>query len=59
VPKHAALEETDLRDKLVYHGGELKTLLDTVRIACAESILFLVENSDALLVGITLPLPST
>jgi hypothetical protein len=37
VPKHAALEETDLRDKLVYHGGELKTLLDTVRIACANA----------------------
>jgi hypothetical protein len=37
VPKHAPLAQTELRDKLVRHPGELKTLMDTVRIACANA----------------------
>jgi len=36
VPKHAPLCETELADVLVYHPGEYKTVLDTLRIACAN-----------------------
>lgn len=35
-PKHAPLAETELAGKLVYHPGEYKTVLDTLRIACAN-----------------------
>jgi hypothetical protein len=36
VPTHAALEETELAGRLVYHPGEYKAVLDTLRIACAN-----------------------
>jgi hypothetical protein len=35
-PKHAPLCETELAGKLVRHDGRAKTVLDTVRIACAN-----------------------
>ena len=37
VPKKAPLQETELAGKLVYHPGEYKTLLDTIRIAAANA----------------------
>ena len=37
LPKHAPLRETELKDKLVYHPGNYKTLIDTIRIACANA----------------------
>lgn len=37
LPKHAPLKETELKDKLVYHLGDYKTLIDTIRIACANA----------------------
>lgn len=37
VPKRAPLEETELKDKLVYHDGDYKTLMDGIRIACANA----------------------
>jgi transposase len=37
LPKHAPLQETELKDKLVYHLGDYKTLIDTIRIACANA----------------------
>jgi transposase len=36
-PTHAPLEETELAGRLVYHPGEYKTVLDTLRIACANA----------------------
>jgi len=36
VPTHAALEETELAGQLVYHPGEYKAVIDTLRIACAN-----------------------
>jgi hypothetical protein len=36
VPTHAALADTELKDKLVRHPGEYKLTLDTIRIACAN-----------------------
>jgi len=36
-PTHAPLCETELAGKLVYHLGEYKTVLDTLRIACANA----------------------
>jgi hypothetical protein len=35
-PKHAPLADTELAGKLVYHIGEYKTVLDALRIACAN-----------------------
>lgn len=37
VPKHAPLEETELKGKLVYHPAAYKTVLDTIRIAAANA----------------------
>jgi hypothetical protein len=37
VPKHAALADTELAGKLVHHTGELKTVVDTIRIVCANA----------------------
>lgn len=37
VPKIAPLDETELKDTLVRHSGDYKTLLDTIRIACANA----------------------
>jgi hypothetical protein len=37
VPQHARVEDTELKDKLVYHPGAYKTLLDTIRIAAANA----------------------
>lgn len=36
-PPKAPLEETELAGKLVYHKGQYKTVLDTIRIACANA----------------------
>jgi hypothetical protein len=36
LPKHAPLRETELKGKLVYHPGNYKVLIDTIRIACAN-----------------------
>jgi hypothetical protein len=36
VPKHAPVEDTELAGKLVYHNGELKMLVDTLRIVAAN-----------------------
>lgn len=36
-PKHAPVEETELKDKLVQHPDEYKIVLDTIRIACANA----------------------
>jgi len=37
VPTHAPVSETDLADKLVYHDGEYKTVIDTLRTALANA----------------------
>ncbi len=37
VPSHAPLGETDLAGKLARHPGHVKTVLDTLRIACANA----------------------
>lgn len=37
LPKHAPLNETELQGELVYHHGDYKTLIDTIRIACANA----------------------
>jgi hypothetical protein len=36
VPKHAPVENTELAGKLVQHTGELKNLVDTIRVVCAN-----------------------
>jgi hypothetical protein len=36
VPKHAPVEQTELAGKLVRHTGELKTVVDTIRVVCAN-----------------------
>jgi hypothetical protein len=35
-PKHAAVENTELAGKLVFHTGERKAVVDTIRIVCAN-----------------------
>jgi hypothetical protein len=37
VPEHAPLEETELAGKLVRHTGKLKTIIDVIRIVCANA----------------------
>ncbi len=37
VPSRAPISETDLAGKLVYHSGEYKSVMDTLRIACANA----------------------
>ena len=36
IPKHAPVEETELAGKLVRHTGQLKIVVDTIRIVCAN-----------------------
>jgi hypothetical protein len=36
-PKRAKLEDTELAGKLVHHRGELKAVIDTIRIVCANA----------------------
>jgi hypothetical protein len=36
VPKHAPVENTELAGKLVRHTGELKIVVDTIRVVCAN-----------------------
>lgn len=36
VPKHAPVENTELAGKLVRHTGELKLVVDTLRVVCAN-----------------------
>ncbi|MFN0247591.1 MAG: hypothetical protein ACKV2T_11960 [Kofleriaceae bacterium] len=37
IPTHAPVEETTLANKLVRHTGELKTIVDVIRIVCANA----------------------
>jgi hypothetical protein len=37
LPKHAPVEETELAGKLVRHTGKLKTIIDVIRIVCANA----------------------
>lgn len=37
LPTHAPVENTELADKLVKHDGKLKTIVDVIRIACANA----------------------
>jgi hypothetical protein len=37
LPTHAPVEETVLADELVYHDPHYKTVIDTIRIACANA----------------------
>jgi len=37
VPKHAAVENTELADRLVKHDGMLKTVIDVIRVVCANA----------------------
>jgi len=37
IPTHAPVEETELAGKLARHPGHVKTVLDTLRIACANA----------------------
>lgn len=37
IPKHAPVEETELAGKLVRHTGKLKTIVDVIRIVCANA----------------------
>jgi transposase-like protein len=36
-PEHAPVEETELAGKLVRHTGKLKTIIDVIRIVCANA----------------------
>lgn len=36
-PTHAPLEETELAGKLVYHPGNYKAVVDTIRVVCANA----------------------
>src|SRR5690606_32341595 len=36
VPPHAPIEKTELAGKLVHHTGELKDVMDAIRIVCAN-----------------------
>lgn len=36
-PTHAPVEETELAGKLVRHTGKLKTILDVIRVVCANA----------------------
>jgi hypothetical protein len=53
VPPRAPLGETELKGKLVYHPAGYKTLIDTIRIACANA-----ESELAALLGPHLPKPA-
>ena len=37
IPTHAPVENTELADRLVKHDGKLKTIVDVIRIACANA----------------------
>jgi hypothetical protein len=37
VPKHAPIEETELADRLVRHPDNYKTVIDVIRIVCANA----------------------
>lgn len=37
IPTHAPVEETELAGKLVCHIGKLKSIVDTIRIVCANA----------------------
>ncbi len=37
LPKHAPVEETELAGKLVRHDGKLKTIIDVIRVVCANA----------------------
>jgi len=53
IPKHAPLAETELAETLVQHVGEYKTLIDAVRIACANA-----ESEMACILAPSLPRPA-
>lgn len=37
VPKQAPVEETELADKLVRHDGKIKSIIDVIRVVCANA----------------------
>jgi hypothetical protein len=37
IPTHAPVEETELAGKLVRHTGKLKTIIDVIRVVCANA----------------------
>jgi hypothetical protein len=37
IPKQAPVEETELADKLVRHDGKLKSIIDVIRVVCANA----------------------
>jgi len=37
IPTHAPVESTELANRLVKHDGKLKTIIDVIRIACANA----------------------
>lgn len=37
IPSHAPVEETELAGKLVRHDGKLKTVIDVIRVICANA----------------------
>ena len=37
IPTHAPVEETELAGKLVRHDGKLKTIIDVIRVVCANA----------------------
>lgn len=37
IPKHAPVENTELADRLVKHDGKLKTVIDVIRVVCANA----------------------
>lgn len=37
IPKQAPVEETELAGKLVRHDGKLKTIIDVIRVVCANA----------------------
>ena len=53
VPHRAPLSATELNGKLVYHVGAYKTVLDTIRIACANA-----ESELAAVMAPHLPRPT-
>ena len=37
IPSHAAVEDTELAGRLVHHDGKMKTILDVIRVVCANA----------------------
>jgi hypothetical protein len=52
IPSHAPVEETELAGKLVRHDGKLKTVIDVIRVICANA-----ESDLAALLAPHMPRP--